>query len=173
MATTKVVGADVLKARIMSFIEAMNAHDIDKILSHMTRDVVWTESMEPEPLVGKPAVRAGLEESFAAFPDMHLPIEDIQLIVPEGATKAAATFTVICTMTGHVGDFAPTGRTGRVSGVCVYDFRGDHIARHTIVYDGLDMAQQLGLLPSPTGFPMRMLVGVQRFTNRVTGLVRR
>lgn len=173
MAATKVVGADVLKAQILSFIEAMNSHDVDKILTHLTRDVVWTEPMQTEALVGKPAVRAGLAETFASFPDMHMPIEDVELIVPEGSAKAAATFTVIGTMTGPLAGFAPTGKTGRVSGVCVYEFRGDHIARHTIVYDAMELGQQLGLLPSPTGLPMRMFAGVQRFTSRVAGVVRR
>jgi len=56
-----------------SFANAFNAHDADKILSHMTEDCVFEASAGPdvngEKFVGKEAVKKAFQDIFKNYPD--------------------------------------------------------------------------------------------------------
>lgn len=173
MAVPKVVGADVLRAKIDILFEALNTHDVEKFVELHTRDAVFTDPGAPAPAIGKAAIRTRVTEIFTMFPDLHYPMEDTDVMFAEDGSKAVATWTVLGTMRGPAMGFAPTGKTARMTGACIYEFRGDHIARHTVIYDAMDLAQQLGLLPSVTGLPMKAFAGVQRVATRVTRLLPR
>ena len=58
---------------LTSFADAFNRHDLDAILAHMTDDCVFLLSVGPEPYgqryVGQEAVRRGIADVFATFPD--------------------------------------------------------------------------------------------------------
>ena len=58
---------------LQSFTEAFNAHDIPRIMSHMTNDCVFEASAGPdvngEKFEGQEEVRKAFETVFASFPD--------------------------------------------------------------------------------------------------------
>ena len=60
-------------ATLDSFVNAFNAHDLDKILSYMTEDCIFEASAGPdvngEKFVGREAVRKAFEDVFKNFPD--------------------------------------------------------------------------------------------------------
>lgn len=64
---------EVTTSFLDAFADAFNRHDADAIMSMMTEDCVFESSAGPEVCgtryAGQPAVRAGFEEVFAAFPD--------------------------------------------------------------------------------------------------------
>ena len=64
---------NVAKDFLQSFADAFNAHDINAIMSHMTRDCVFEASAGPdfngEKFQGQQEVKKAFEEVFATFPD--------------------------------------------------------------------------------------------------------
>ena len=85
-----------------------------------------------------------LAELRAAYPDMHVTIENI---LAEGDLVATRTFSTF-TFTGKVGDVTPTGRKVSMTGSIVDRFRGNKIAETWELYDRLELYQQLGLIPA-------------------------
>jgi ketosteroid isomerase-like protein len=60
---------------LQSFADAFNAHDLDRIMSHMTDDCVFQASagpdMDGEKFSGLSEVRKAFEIVFKTFPDAH------------------------------------------------------------------------------------------------------
>lgn len=58
---------------LQSFADAFNAHDLDRIMSHMTNDCVFEASAGPdingEKFKGQEQVKKAFESVFATFPD--------------------------------------------------------------------------------------------------------
>lgn len=67
--TNKTVTVDFLK----SFADAFNAHDLDRIMAHMTDDCIFEASAGPdsngEKFTGQGQVKKAFENVFATFPD--------------------------------------------------------------------------------------------------------
>lgn len=165
-APTKVMTKTEMKTAIQTFIKAWNRHDVDKALERFTENVMWESPSSEGPLKGREAVAADLKELFTAFPDMHFPMEDFHVYLTDDPSTAFSTWTLIGTMTGPMSGFEPTGKPVRITGVCVYKFRGGLIAEHRIVFDTLDFVQQLGLLPREEEFSYKALMQLQRLATR-------
>ena len=62
-------------AILEGFVNAFNAHDVDRILSYMTDDCVFEASAGPnadgEKFAGKEAVKKAFEDVFKTYPDAH------------------------------------------------------------------------------------------------------
>ena len=62
-------------AILEGFVDAFNAHDIDRILSYMTDDCIFEASAGPgvdgEKFAGKEAVKKAFEDVFKTYPDAH------------------------------------------------------------------------------------------------------
>jgi ketosteroid isomerase-like protein len=60
---------------LQSYADAFNAHDLDRIMSHMTDDCVFQASagpdMDGEKFSGQSEVRKAFEIVFKTFPDAH------------------------------------------------------------------------------------------------------
>lgn len=60
---------------LQAFLDAFNAHDVDAIMAFFTDDCVFDMPRGPAPggrrLVGKDAVRDGVESRFAGIPDVR------------------------------------------------------------------------------------------------------
>ena len=163
-----------LRTMLTQYIEAWNAHDVETITGYLTEDVVWQEPGTPEPLTGRAAAAQSLRDTFAAFPDLHLPMEDLRVYVGEDTAHAATSYTMLGTMTGRlVLGFAPTGKAMRVTGSCLYELRDGKIARHTIIYDSVDAMQQLGLLPSYDSLAFKAQGAIQTIGVALHDLVKR
>lgn len=173
--TTKVMtGADV-RAHVMSFIQALNSHEPDKVVALMTDDVLWMDPSMRMPVAGREAARKAVTAMFTALPDMHFPLEDVEIYLSEDEKKAIAKWRVVATMTGPLDPpgFGPTGKTVYFTGVCTYDFRDGLISRHEIIYDFMDVGQQLGLLPAFDSLVVKSLAQLQSLTTRARKLLRR
>lgn len=172
-AAPKTATKDLVRGKILALFEAFNAHDVDKLAQMMTSDIVWMDPLSREAYIGKPAVRARLVELFMTFPDMHFPLEDVAIFFADDLKKSVSAWTLMATMEGPSMGFAPTGKAARINGVCIYEFRGDLFARHTAIFDGMAMGEQLGLLPGEGSLPMRVFSGAQRITSKVIHLIPR
>jgi steroid delta-isomerase-like uncharacterized protein len=172
-AAPKSATKELVRGKILALFEAFNAHDVDKLAQMLTSDVVWMDPLSREAYIGKPAVRARLVDLFTTFPDLHFPLEDVATFFADDPKKSVSTWTLMATMEGPTMGFAPTGKAARIKGVCIYEFRGEQIARHTAIFDGMAMGEQLGLLPGEGSLPMKVFTGAQRVTSKVIHLIPR
>ncbi|MGB8649805.1 MAG: ester cyclase [Mycobacteriales bacterium] len=162
------------RSMLTRFLEVWNDHDVDKVLSFLTEDVVWTEPGLPMPVRGKEAAATSVRDTFTAFPDISWPKEDMRVYTSDNPAFAASSYTMVGTMHGRMAPgFAPTGKRFRLTGACLYELRDGLIARHTILYDSVTAMQQIGLLPDPDSFAFKAQMHLQSLTSRAKGLIRR
>lgn len=173
MAAAKAMTKAETRAAIESFITAWNDHDVDGIIDHAAPGVLWTNPATGGSIQGKEAARADVKATFAAFRDLHFPMEDFRIYTTDDPDVAFSTWTITGTMTGPLAGLAPTGREVRFRGVCVYKFLEGKFIEHTVVFDSLDFAQQLGVLPRETDLAYKALVTAERLVVRARDLVRR
>ena len=163
-------GTEAVREQIIALFRAYNEHDVKAFVAHFTDDVEWSEPMLDAPVKGRAAAQKRVLDQFRATPDATMPLDDVEIFVREDGRKAVSVFRFVGTMTGPLDPpgFAPTGRKAEFVGTCVYEFRRGLISRHTIVYDGLKLAQDLGLLPRNDSIATKALVGTQRIAEGVT-----
>lgn len=162
-----------MRLRIEGFIKALNDHDLEAAGEYLTDDVTWSHPFTVDPLRGKEAVKADLGETFRSFPDLHAPLEDTTIYLEDDHTGAATSWTMVGTMTGPSPDgFESTGRFMRISGMSRYAFRGSLISEYTLVYDGLEFARQLGMMPSDRSLTFKTLREMQRWTTKARKALR-
>lgn len=94
---------------------------------------------------------AGAFEGFitnyikAGFPDYHLTIEDI---FGEG-DKVLVQTTISATQTGAWMGRPPTGQTYTTTGIFIFKIANGKITSGQWVFDRMEIAQQLGWIPTP------------------------
>jgi steroid delta-isomerase-like uncharacterized protein len=162
-----------MRKTVESFVRAWNDHDVDAVVEHAAPGVLWTNPATGGAIQGREAAKADVRATFAAFPDLHFPMEDFRVYTTDEPDVAFSTWTITGTMTGPLMGFAPTGREVRFRGVCMYKFLGGQFAEHAIVFDGLDFAQQLGLLPREQTLAYKALTALENVTMQAMKLVRR
>ena len=173
MAETTALTVKQLQTTILEFFGAVNAHDVERALEFFTEDAVWEGTGMATPAVGRPAIAKVLTDWFHGFPDLHFPLEDVEVYRAVDGDRAVAFWTNILTMDGPAGGFVATGRTAKSKGICRYEFRDGKIAKHLIIYDGMDVSRQLGLLPADDSMGSRVLAGVQHLTTPIARRLRR
>jgi steroid delta-isomerase-like uncharacterized protein len=128
--------------------EAFNAHDIETFAEVMADDVVF---QAPGGMLGhgKPACVAFFGGWLSAFPDAHVEVHNVNVLgdiaIEEG------TFSGIHRGVLHTpaGDIPATGRSVSVEYIQVLRFRdGKHVS-FNLMFDRLQMLEQLGLVPAP------------------------
>lgn len=129
-------------------IAAYNAGDIDAFAAAHAEDAVL---VTPAGTVrGRAAIRDYWRRQKTAFPDLALTVE---VIVADGDT-VASEWQWIGTNTGPlaVRDRPPVAATGRrveLKGMEMARLRDGEIVDYRMYWDGIALAQQLGLLPEP------------------------
>jgi hypothetical protein len=120
MSPEVIMSADAVSQSFLNaFADAWNRHDTDAILSMMTSDCILEASRGPDVngtvYSGQEAVRRGIEEVFANFPDAHWSGPKHFIVRDRGVTEWVFTGT------------GPTGRV-EVQGCDVFTFRDGKIA---------------------------------------------
>jgi hypothetical protein len=154
-------------AFVSSFVDrwaaAWETLDPDRILELCTDDIRWYDSVLPEPIEGREAVREFLVSTLSGFPDAKfIPLGAPYLSLDGEA--AALHWRVEATMLGPVDPpgLAPTGGRIEDQGVDLYRFRGHLLADYTTIYDVSAWMRTMGLLPEPGGRMERVGVFFQR-----------
>jgi steroid delta-isomerase-like uncharacterized protein len=126
-------------------IDRINAHDANGV-------VQFSDEAEVAqfPLVGRvegrDAVRDYFAAIFAAYPDVHVDIEEL---VGEG-DSVFVHWHMTGTFSGAALRGIPaTGRPFDIRGTDYFTVRDQKIVSVFIAYDGFDLATQIGLLPPP------------------------
>ena len=128
------------KEVVRAFVDAHNAHDLDRLMACLTEDSVMIDVAAPIPLNGKADVRKLFTMIFSALPDVHF---EITGMIAEGSRAFAALRT---TGTGR-GDWAGRDITGRHCDVfesMFVDVQDDRIKTCMFYSDTATLSRQLG-----------------------------
>lgn len=130
-------------------ITAYNAGDVDAFAAAHAEDAVLVTPAGT--MRGRAAIREYWRRQRAAFPDLVLRVE---VIVADDDT-VASEWTWVGTNTGPLTtrqqtQLPPTGKRVELKGMEIARLRGDKIVDYRMYWDGLALAQQLGLLSSPS-----------------------
>jgi steroid delta-isomerase-like uncharacterized protein len=124
--------------------EAFNAGKLDVIDELLAEDYVGYDAALPEPQRGREAAKGAIAGYRAAFPDVHLTIEDQVADDDRVATRWSGRGT-------HQGDLMgmpATGKQATVTGITIDKIVNGRIAESWTNWDTLGMMQQLGAVPA-------------------------
>jgi len=153
------------------FVAAWNSHEVEQLLSLMTDDVVYDDASWPTQMHGHAEVRAFLESTWRAVPDLAFTHDEIVLLDPS-RTKTARYWHGTATQTGSWDPpgLKPSGRGFSFHGATFLESRDDKLCRIRVIYDVASIMRQLGVLPARGSAAERLIMTA---ANLRTRLVRR
>src|SRR5512133_1338115 len=134
--------------------EAFNRHDIDAFKANLADDVTITAPGGLH-LQGREAVSSFYKSWMDGFPDAHVDVrgmhETNDCVIEEGTFSG----THRGVMRTPDGDIPPTGRSVNARYMELVRIRGEQIASFDLIYERLEMMEQLGLTGSASRGEMR------------------
>jgi steroid delta-isomerase-like uncharacterized protein len=121
--------------------EAWNAHEVDKILSYFTDDIVFEDLGGARVMRGKAQMRIWITETLSAFPDFRT---DVKSLFVSGR-RAGSEWVATGTLKGRLHHLKPTGKSYSVRGASITELRDGKIKRNVDYYDSAIMIRQLFL----------------------------
>ena len=100
--------------------------------------------IEPAPL-GMSGLKSLITSLRSAFHDLHAEVEEQ---IAEG-DKVVSRVTMRGTQRGEFNGMPATGKSFTISGVSVWEVRGNLLIQEWVNWDALGMMQQLGVIPAP------------------------
>ncbi len=171
MATaTKATRKKGAKTIVREYFDALGAQDLD-------RAVKFWKPGSPDRIHGiaemtaPDGIRAYFAETFAAFPDWKFEILEL---VGSG-DLAAARWRVTATFTGpgRFQGIAPTGKTITLEGCDMFRVEDGLIVENNAYTNGMQVAEQLGLLPPQGSTGERAMIGAFNAKTAALGAVKR
>jgi uncharacterized protein (TIGR02246 family) len=127
---------------------AFNAHDREGFAEVLSDDVVFHASGGLHGK-GRKACAESYAAWFSAFPDAHVEMRAVHVVGDVVVEEGTFSGTHKGVLHSPAGDIPPTGRRVRADYINVLRFKdGKHVAMN-LMYDRLDMLEQLGLAPAP------------------------
>ena len=131
---------------IQQYIEAINAHDIERIVATHTADVVLEAVAPPEGVFrGEAGLRQFWQEHFTAVPDLHFDFGTP--LGPGDGVTVEWTASGMMQRSSEMPDLPEAGKAFRARGVTVYEMAGGKIRREREYMDTITMLRQLGVVP--------------------------
>lgn len=124
--------------------EVFNQKNPAAIDDYFAPDVI-DHSLPPGVPGGIEGVKLTISLFLAAFPDLHITVEDL---IAEG-DKVVARWTLRGTHQGASLGMPPTGKQVTMPGISIVRLEGSKSAEQWVIHDQLGMLQQLGLAPVP------------------------
>ena len=128
--------------------DTFNAHDIDGFTSVLAEDAVYQApgGMRGQ---GKAACARFFAGWWDAFPDARVDVHAVHIAGDIAVEEGTFTGTHHGTLRSPAGDIAATGRPIAVHYIHVLRYRdGKHVS-FNLLFDRLQMLEQLGLMPAP------------------------
>ena len=132
------------KVLIRRWIDLWNSQHVAAVDEFITPNFVRHDPNIPE-VRGIEAEKQLLAMYFAAFPDLHLTIEDL---IAEGDT-VTGRYTVRGSHKGELMGIPPTNNVVTVTAIEIYRIADGKIVEQWALVDVLSMMQQLGVIPMP------------------------
>lgn len=123
------------------FIQVWSAGNLDVLDRLAGEDITVRYSHFPEPVEGRAAFRATLEETFSHFPDLKTTAE---AVVARGEQAAVEWWYTGTHEHGELFGVEPSGRRVRVAGMSFYRIIDGKVVEERGVADVVGLMQQLG-----------------------------
>jgi steroid delta-isomerase-like uncharacterized protein len=128
------------------YVAAWNAHDMERILSFCTDDVVFEEVAMEKVFRGKKEAKDFVSNTFTEFPDFKL---EMKSGFGAGA-GGAGEWVMSGTFANSTNPQMPaTGKRFSIPGASVIEFREGKISRESMYWNLAAFLQQVGLMPQP------------------------
>lgn len=153
---------------------AWNSHQPERLFELMTEDIVYDDSAWPRTMHGHTDVREFVESSWRAIPDLEFHVVDGPFLL-QGAPRAAFYWRGSGTFTGPLDPpgLAPNGASLEFDGFDLQEYRDGRVSRLRIVFDNMDVARQLGMVPKRGSRAEKAGAAAQRLGMRVRDRLRR
>ena len=125
------------------FEEGMNqnkSHIFDEVIG-----ATYVNYSMPAPAAGPEGIKMSLDMFLAAFPDLHMTLEDVLGEEDKVVTRGYFTGT-------HQGEFngiPATGNSVKVDYVDIWRLENSQAVENWVQIDMMSMMQQLGVIPTP------------------------
>lgn len=127
--------------------DAFNRHDIEEMGELFTDDVRLRSPGVGE-IKGKQTAKTFYMSWVDAFPDARVEIKAVTCTDDMAIEEGVFTGTHRNVLHGPGGDIPPTGRKVRVDYIQIARYRGDKVSAFNLIFDRLEMMEQLGVTPS-------------------------
>lgn len=127
--------------------ESFNAHDIEAFASVLAEDVTFRAPGVSGQ--GKAACVEFYASWFGAFPDAHVEVHGLHIIDDIAVEEGTFTGTHDGVLHSPGGDVPPTGRPVALAYIQVLHFEDGKHASFDLMFDRMQMLEQLGLIPAP------------------------
>lgn len=128
--------------------DAFNAHDLEAFGAVMTEDVAFKAPGGVQGH-GKDACVASYSIWLSAFPDGHVEVHGVHFVDDLALEEGTFSGTHTGILATPAGDVPPTGRSVSAPYLQIVRFRDGKHASFNLVFDRLQMLEQLGLVPEP------------------------
>lgn len=146
-ATSNAGAEEANKAIVRTFVETMNARELDALDTLVAADVVRHSQATPGLEINSLAeFRAFLKTDFAAVPDSR---QEVHMMVADG-DMVAVWATYSGTQQGQMGPFPPTGKTISADFAGFLRIEDAKIAEIWVIWDNVTILTQLGHMPGPS-----------------------
>jgi steroid delta-isomerase-like uncharacterized protein len=132
------------KALVRRWVELWNTQNVAAVDDFVTADYVRHDPNVPE-IRGPEGEKQLISMALAAFPDMHIAIEDL---IAEG-DRVVGRLRLQGTQRGEWMGIPPTNRTITIDMLEIYRLSERKIAEQWVILDALGMLQQMGVVPTP------------------------
>ena len=123
---------------------AWNAHDLEGFGKRLDTKTTWESDAFPAPFPGHEGARQLFKVYLAAFPDLHL---DIEQILAAGDSHVVVRWRSSGTHLGRLGDILATGRKVSHHGCTVLEVKNAKAAHAWVYFDNAHLLKQIGVLP--------------------------
>ena len=129
--------------------DTFNAHDVNGFTAVLADNVTYRApgGIGGE---GKTACAEFFADWFRAFPDAHIKVHDLHIISDTAVEEGTFTGTHNGVLHSPAGDIPPTGRPVTVDYIHVLRYRDGRHVSFNLMFDRLQMLEQLGLIPAST-----------------------
>jgi steroid delta-isomerase-like uncharacterized protein len=168
MATTSAPPTGATNAELVAWtFERINDKDLDALRQVWRADTI--ERFPTGTLHGAQQIVAYFEEAFAAMPDWHM---EVVKIVADG-DDVFAHWQLTGTHQGEFQGIAPTGKRVVLDGMDHFVIRDGAIASNFVVFDQMQFARAIGLMPADGSRADRAMKGAFNARRRVQERLRR
>lgn len=149
---------------------AYNDHDVDRLLSFHTEDIVLRHGTTA--LNGKAEVADYLTNLFQAFPDAEWPVAEVQMMMSPDHQRLAQTYLFRGTQQGNFQGLPGTGRHIEFRGVAEVQLDGLLTREVRLHMDTYDYLVQLGVLPDAEGLGFKAIALAEISLNKARQVLR-
>lgn len=140
------MSSEANKAVIRRWWEAINQGNADAIIDEVyAADYVLHDPSQPEPVVGTQGVHEFIANVGAAFPDLHVTIDDL-------VTEGDRVVQRLTARGMHQGEFLGVPASGNdvsIWLIVISRMAGGKVAEEWQLIDALTLMQQIGAVPVP------------------------